>query len=191
MAEARASYFEANGFARDGGYDDDWVSFELGPFKLPFPNTQGRKIALAYHDFHHIITGYGTDARSEFQISAWELGGTGRPGMPLAARIINLSGLFAGALFAPRLTFAAFLRGRRSRSLYGRDLPTLQTKRVGELRADLRGASSGEPAAASDVIAFALMAMLGLFATLGFAMVTIPLIAVFFVIGIVRPRPPG
>lgn len=27
----------------------------------PFPNTHGRRRALAYHDLHHILTGYRTD----------------------------------------------------------------------------------------------------------------------------------
>ena len=43
MEQARARYFEVNGFGADGGYAADWVDFKLGPIPLPFPNTDGRR----------------------------------------------------------------------------------------------------------------------------------------------------
>lgn len=42
-----------------------WVDFKLGPIPFPFPNTKARVAALAYHDFHHILTGYDTDIRGK------------------------------------------------------------------------------------------------------------------------------
>ena len=46
VADARAAYFEANGFGPDGGYDEDWVRFRVGPVPVMFPNTAGRKAAV-------------------------------------------------------------------------------------------------------------------------------------------------
>src|ERR1700742_1732678 len=39
MREARDRYFAVNGFGANGGYDDAWVDFKIGPVPLPFPNT--------------------------------------------------------------------------------------------------------------------------------------------------------
>lgn len=74
MREARAIYFEVNGFGADGGYGDAWVDFKLGPLPVPFPNTRARVRAVRYHDLHHVLTGYDTNTIGEFEISAWELG---------------------------------------------------------------------------------------------------------------------
>ena len=63
MEAARAQYFRDNGFGDDGGYDDPWVDFKLGPVPMPFPNSKGRLRAVRYHDLHHILTGYQTDLR--------------------------------------------------------------------------------------------------------------------------------
>ena len=47
LRQALAQYLADNGFGADGGYDDAWVDFELGPLPLPFPNSAGRKRAQA------------------------------------------------------------------------------------------------------------------------------------------------
>ncbi len=134
LAEARAHYFAANAFGDDGGYGDAWVEFELGPIKMPFPNTPGRVRAVKFHDLHHILTGYDTNPVGEFEIAGWELGAGARK-MPAAARVINASGFFTGLLSSPRKVVAAFLRGRRSRSLYPEDFEPLLRQTVGEARA--------------------------------------------------------
>jgi hypothetical protein len=74
LAHARDDYFRVNGFGANGGYDDAWVDFKLGPIPMPFPNTPSRKRAVRFHDLHHALTGYATDVRGEFEISAWEIG---------------------------------------------------------------------------------------------------------------------
>ena len=74
MRTARDLYFDVNGFGADGGYSEPWVDFKLGPLPLPFPNTAGRIAAVKFHDLHHVLTGYETNAIGEFEISAWELG---------------------------------------------------------------------------------------------------------------------
>ena len=137
LGEARDDYFRANGFGPDGGYDDAWVDFRLGPIPMPFPNTAGRKRAVRFHDLHHVLTGYATDLRGELEISAWELG-SGCAGY-LAAWQLNLGGLVAGLLACPRRTWRAFLRGRSSRNLY-RGVAydaALLGRRVGEVRREL------------------------------------------------------
>lgn len=115
VAEARDDYFARWGFG-DGGYEDRWVKLQLGPIPLRLWNFPARKRAVKLHDLHHVATGYNADWLGEFEISAWELGGScGGFG---AAWLINSQGLVAGALRAPRRTFAAFVRGRQSRTLY-------------------------------------------------------------------------
>ena len=73
LREARARYFEANGFGENGGYDEDWVRFKVGPFPVAFPNTKGRKAAVPCHDLHHVATGFDTDLAGEGEIGAWEI----------------------------------------------------------------------------------------------------------------------
>jgi hypothetical protein len=118
LRDAVAAYFAANHFGADGGYGDKWVKLKLGPLSGFMPNTSARVAAVRFHDLHHLVTGYQTDWRGEFEISAWELAaGCGRFH---AAWWLNLGGMNAGLLVCPRRTLSAFLLGRRCRSLYGK-----------------------------------------------------------------------
>ncbi len=160
MREARAIYFEVNRFGADGGYGDAWVDFKLGPLPVPFPNTRGRVHAVRYHDLHHVLTGYDTNTIGEFEISAWELGAGCKDFV--AAWQLNLGGLFAGLLSAPRRTVRAFLRGRRSESLYGRPFEDLLGRTVGDLRREMRIDAPSSGPAALDVLRLALASLAGL-----------------------------
>lgn len=163
MRAARAQYFEANGFPPDGGYDEPWVDFKLGPIPFPFPNTSARKRAVKVHDLHHIVTGYATTIVGEFEISAWEIG-AGCADF-FAAWQLNLGGMFGGLLIAPRRTFRAFVRGRRSQSLYGReDLELLLEKTVGDTRGVMHVPAVNPPARAGDVALFLFYEGVGAFA---------------------------
>ena len=133
LRQALAGYFADNGFGTDGGYDDAWVDFSLGPIPFPFPNSEGRKRAVRFHDLHHILTGYPTDVVGEFTISAWEIGAG--CGDFYAAWVINLAGMGIGTLVAPSRVFRAFVRGRASRSLYGEAYEAVLGERVDEARA--------------------------------------------------------
>jgi hypothetical protein len=168
LREARALYFAANGFGPNGGYDDAWVDFKLGPVPLPFPNTRARVRAVGFHDLHHVLTGYDTDTIGEFEISAWEIA-AGCKGF-VAAWQLNLGGMFAGLLVAPRRTFRAFLRGRHSRSLYGGELEALLDCSVAQLR-DRTGVDQPTAALrAADAALFGLAQLAGLpMALLGLA----------------------
>ncbi len=59
---------------------------------------------------------------------------------------MNLAGTSTGLLLAPRRTLRAFVRGRRSRSLYGQPFEPLLARTVAEARRD-----TGVDAAASRV----------------------------------------
>jgi hypothetical protein len=159
MREARAKYFEANGFGETGGYDEPWVDFKLGPIPFPFPNTKPRIEAVKFHDLHHIVTGYRTDIVGELEISGWEIG-AGCKRMA-AAWFLNLGGMGLGLFVAPRRVFAAFVRGRRSDTLYGNTFDPLLDETVGSIRT--RFVKDDAPkATASDVFWFAIASLTGL-----------------------------
>lgn len=172
MRDARARYFEANGFGPTGGYDDAWVDFSLGPIPFPFPQTAARVRAVRYHDLHHILTDYDTSFVGELEISAWEIGAGCKDFA--AAWQLNLGGMAGGLFLAPRRTFAAFARGRRSRSLYGEDFEPLLDAEVGATR---RAYVAPEPGAATgaDAALFAAACAVGLVLGLTFFALALPL----------------
>lgn len=170
MRDARSIYFADNHFGTDGGYNDAWVDLSLGPVPLGIPNWKSRRLAVQYHDLHHILTGYRTDWAGEFEISAWEIGAGCKT--VAAAWILNLLALATGTLVLPRRTFAAFVRGRRSRSLYGERIDELLAQSVGEVRTRM-SVPQGEPKAdVGDGLLFAASALAG--SLLG--AVTVPLL---------------
>jgi hypothetical protein len=185
MRAARDLYFQVNNFGADGGYSEPWVDFKLGPLPLPFPNTAGRVEAVKFHDLHHVLTGYETNATGEFEISAWEIG-AGCGSIP-AAWVINHGGLASGLIAAPRRTFAAYVRGRRSRSLYRETFDPLLDRTVADVR-ERFVAGTRNPATVADVIAFAVTAVVGVVVGLAFAAVTLPLVPVGLVATWLRRR---
>lgn len=127
---------------------------------LSFPNTPARVRAVRFHDLHHVLTGYKTDAFGEFEISAWEIG-AGCADF-LVAWQLNLMGLATGTLLIPRKTFHAFLRGRRSRTLYRESYDALLPQSVDTLRAHTGLHNVGEPvASAADYALFAASFVVG------------------------------
>ena len=136
LREAREIYFAANDFGRDGGYSKPWVKLEFGFVPVFIPNLPSRRRAVRFHDLHHVLTGYATDWRGEAEIGAWEIGsGCGRESFAWFADLLSL---VPGLVVAPRATFRAYVRGRRSRNLYGRPFDdALLARRAGELRNEL------------------------------------------------------
>jgi hypothetical protein len=164
LAEARRRYFDENEFGADGGYEEAWVDFMLGPVWFPFPNTAPRVRAVRYHDLHHLVTGYETSFVGELEISAWEIG-SGCATM-IAAWYLNLAGMGLGALVAPRETWAAFVLGRRTKNFYREPFDdALLALTVGEarrrLRLDAPSARAGR-ATRRDAVAFAVASVVGL-----------------------------
>ncbi|MCB9589990.1 MAG: hypothetical protein H6718_31540 [Polyangiaceae bacterium] len=173
LAVARQQYFEDNHFGPDGGYNDPWVDFKLGPIPFPFPNTAGRVRAVGYHDLHHVLTGYQTDLQGEIEIAAWEIG-AGCKGF-LAAWQLNLSSMGFALFFSPRRSFRAFVRGRRSHSLYGLELPQLLQRGVGEV-ADELGVDEPTRARATDIPLYVMASFAGLVAGTAMLGVLIPIL---------------
>lgn len=178
MRAARARYFEVNHFGDDGGYADKWVDFKLGPLPLPFPNTAARVRAVRYHDLHHVLTGYDTDTLGEFEISAWEIA-AGCKGY-VAAWQLNLGGMFAGFVSAPRRTVRAFLRGRESRTLYDEPFEALLDETVGAARARTGVERPPRRMGFGDATLFALALVAGALT----AFVTLPLVLLFLPLGL-------
>jgi hypothetical protein len=137
LSEGREEYFATNGLPADGGYEDSWVVVKLGPFPVfAFPNTAGRKRDVPFHDLHHVLTGYPTTFTGEAEIGAWELA-TDCSKSP-AAQFLNSQVMGSLLPFRRGRIFAAFMRGRRARNLYGGSHDAeLLTRRVGEVREEL------------------------------------------------------
>ena len=187
LREARAQYFADNHFGEDGGYGSAWVDFKLGPLPLPFPNTGSRVRAVRYHDLHHLLTGYRTDLIGEFEISAWELGGGCKD--YAAAWILDLSGMATGMFLSPRRMFRAFVRGMRSRTVYGEDMETLLERPVDDVRAErVHEAGPATRATLEDAALFTLALLAG--STLGTGlMLTLLAVGPFlFLWSLIAPR---
>lgn len=187
MRAARARYFDVNHFGDDGGYSAAWVDFKLGSLPFPFPNTKGRIDAVKFHDLHHVLTGYDTDIIGELEISAWELG-AGCKGFA-AAWVLNLGGVAGGLVRAPKRTLAAFVRGRRSNTLYSEPFEPLLERTVGDLRDRFMAPPDARAdATASDVALFALTAAAGIVVGLLTMTLIVPLVPFGLLAGYLRKR---
>jgi hypothetical protein len=176
LREARRLYFDTNGFGETGGYDDAWVDFKLGPVPMPFPNTKSRVEAVRYHDLHHILTGYATDIVGELEISAWEIA-AGCKGFA-AAWVLNLGGMAGGLFRAPRRVFAAFVRGRRQRTVYGERLDAILDLSVREARSRFTPDPSSTRVVPSDVVLFVLATALGIAVAALLLVVVVPIVPI-------------
>lgn len=174
MRDARDEAFRRAGIPADGGDSEPWVDFKLGPIPMPFPNTDARRRTVKLHDLHHVLTGYRTDILGEFEISAWEIAaGCGRHGVAWG---INLMGLVAGLLSAPRRTTRAFWRGSRSTALYTTlSFDEVIDRPVDEVRARLRVPAASEVVSPTgpDVLRLVLASLAG--AALGLVTLTVVL----------------
>jgi len=155
LRDVRARYFRDNGFGEDGGYAKAWVPVQLGPVTVGFPNTAARVRAVKFHDLHHVVTGYGTDAVGEAEIGAWEAG-SGCGGF-VAAWVLNAYATAIGYLAGkPGALWAAFVRGRQTHNLYQTPFDdALLDARLGEVRARLGLDAAAAPASLGDRLAFA------------------------------------
>ena len=129
VREALAEFRHANGLADDEA-TRDWWTCRLGPVSVRLPNFRWRRAAILAHDLHHLVTGYPCTMRGEFQIAAWEFGAGRMPHW--AAALFCLPLVVIGLVWSPRQTWLAYRRGRRSRSLHGRNL----TDRLLDMRLD-------------------------------------------------------
>jgi hypothetical protein len=157
LGEARARLFAVGGLGEDGGYGAAWVRLKIWRIPFAFPNTAGRRRAVRFHDLHHVLTGYPTTWRGEFEIAAWEVAtGIGRH---WAGWLLDLLGFACGLFVCPRGVYRAFMRGRRSANLYFEAWDdSILARRVGDERRRLRLDSDGARPSWRDRAAFALWA---------------------------------
>jgi hypothetical protein len=114
MRDARDGYFKRNGFNADA-YSAPTFTIKLLGIPFTFPSTTNRKRALPLHDFHHILTGYGTNFIGEAEIGAWEL----RAGCnSLVTYWLNGSGVILGLFISPPRVWRAFRAARGQHTLY-------------------------------------------------------------------------
>jgi hypothetical protein len=161
LGEARARLFALGGLGEDGGYGAAWVWLKLWRIPFAFPNTDGRRRAVRFHDLHHVLTGYPTTWRGEFEIAAWEVaGGVNRY---WEGWLLDLLGFACGLVVYPRRVYRAFVRGRRSANLYFEAWDdSILARRVGDERRrlglDAAPESAGERPTWGERAAFAFWA---------------------------------
>lgn len=131
--EALARYYADHGLGIDGGTSAArWMP--LRRLGLRLRNFDWRRRAIQRHDLHHLLTGYPCTAAGELQMAAWEFAAGRFPGIEATLFCLPLVGL--GAVAAPRKSFLAYVRGRRSISLYRMaDAVPLLEQPLAELRA--------------------------------------------------------
>ena len=136
VREALEAYLDENGFTTEE-YDLDVVKVTFWGFTFSVPNPPSRKLAVRFHDLHHIMTGYGTDPVGEGEISAWEL----RKGIGVFGfyvQCIIFFGTLLGLLHSPRKISRAWGASKSSVSLPPVSFERyehLLTLNLGELRA--------------------------------------------------------
>src|SRR5215211_3920349 len=157
LGEARARLFALGGLGDDGGYGDAWVVLKLWRVPLAFPNTEGRRRAVRFHDLHHVLTEYPTTWRGEFEIAAWEVAGGIR--RYWVAWLLDLLGFACGLVVSPRAVYRAFVRGRHSTNLYGDAWDeSILARPVGEVRRRLKLYVGETRATRDDKVSFAFWA---------------------------------
>lgn len=130
---AMAKFLARNGLAADSGASSKSWQMGRGLLRIRLPNFAWRKRAIACHDAHHILTGYPCTPAGEMQVAAWEFAAGRFPHAGATAFCLPLVGV--GAVLLPRRTFAAFVRGRRSTTLYATTLSeAVLATRVVDLR---------------------------------------------------------
>lgn len=153
---ARAIFYRRNGFPEDGGASAQrWSPFKSWDVKAYVPNFKWRRRALPIHDLHHVITGYEFSPCGEFEIAAWEFAAGRYP--HVMSTLFCLPLVSVGAMVIPNRTFAAFVRGRRSRTLYSiHDVDALLERTVFDVQRQ-RAPGGNIRASGRDVGAFALL----------------------------------
>ena len=163
LGEARKQFFAGQNLPPDGGYNTKLVWVGPRRIKIPLPNVQARRRVVAYHDLHHVITGYGTDLAGEAELAGWEIGA----GMPLLWEplLVNSFAVVLGLILAPRRTYRAFVRGRNGKTLYSRvvderllQAPLEHVRRVAGIDSDL-------PPRKGSLLAFAAIVVMSVVAS--------------------------
>jgi hypothetical protein len=157
--QALAAFYVRQGLPADGGSRARSWRIAWGPLAIPLPNFRWRSHAIPLHDLHHVLTGYPCTPAGEFEMAAWEFAAGRFPHAGATAFCLPLVGF--GALLSPRRTFAAFVRGRHSRTLYAEGLSgALLDTPLDRLRTTVISEHVGRPSA--HLFAFVALAGLSL-----------------------------
>lgn len=137
LKEAITQFYRRHGFPNDGGVGAKrWSPVGCRDLKVYLPNFEWRRRALPLHDIHHVLTGYPFHPTGEFEMAAWEFA-AGRYPNPLST-LFCLPLVSLGAFTIPKRSFSAFVRGKRSRTLYrGYSYSQLLERTVAEVRAEI------------------------------------------------------
>lgn len=156
LRETRALFYQRHGFPQDGGATDQrWSPFGCRDLKAHLPNFQWRRRALPIHDLHHVIASYEFSPYGEFEMSAWEFAAGRYPHALSTLFCLPLIGM--GAAIIPQRTFAAFVRGRNSKTLYRvPDIEAFLDRTITEVRRECVPTESVR-ATARDCSVFALL----------------------------------
>lgn len=149
VREARDAYLSENGFDM-AGYTSPTFTLPILGRDVTFPNPPARQRAIARHDVHHALTGYGTDYAGEAEIGIWEL----RAGCNTAFLwFINLTAVALGLVIAPRRVLRAWRAAKGQRSLYvdERSMDELLELPLGVLREQLGVPAEGVATAARSI----------------------------------------
>lgn len=132
VREGRDAYLDDNGFDMLG-YTAKTFALPLFGREIHLPNPPTRQRAMARHDLHHALTGYGTDYIGEAEIGIWEL----RAGCNTAFLwFINLAAVAMGVFLSPARILRAWRAAAGARSLYldAREVDALLDLKLGDLR---------------------------------------------------------
>lgn len=174
LREARDLFYKTHGFPEDGGITKaKWSPIGCRDLKVYLPNFEWRKKAIPYHDLHHILTKYQFSPIGEFQVAAWEFAAGKYPNIYTTLFCIPLVSM--GAFLIPAIQFRAYIRGRRSRTLYeGYSYEELLDKTVGELREEILPKENFK-ANLSDYINYVKLVMLSA------SVIATPFLLIFFI----------
>jgi hypothetical protein len=106
----------------------------------------------------------------------------------LTAWQLNLGAVTAGVFFMPKRTFAAFVRGRRSDSLYGLPFEPLLELTVAQAREKMHVPAAAPEPTLADYAVFIAAASAGLFVGLATFAVTLPLAPIAYLVFSRRAR---
>jgi len=151
LREALRLHLAENGFPPDGGLSEKWAVVRVGPIPVGIPNVSARRRATPIHDLNHLVSDYGHDALGEAENAAWELGGGCKNYS--AAWVLNCSALGLG-VGSPKRLFAAYVRGRRSRNLYGLDIEAMMDLPLSTVRSRLGLDDPHHDGTLADVLLF-------------------------------------
>jgi ubiquinone biosynthesis protein Coq4 len=179
--EVLAKFYNDNNLGEDGGINNSSVRIDMSPhFHFYYPNFDARRKAVLKHDIHHLLTGYSTNIKGEYEISAWEIASGCKKYW--AAFILDTSGLMLGIAFYFWGTLKAFSRGRRTKNLYDdriSDQQALNTN-ISDLRSQLlldKFSKETKPTFV-DFILFLMFALYGLLISIA-SIVLLPLIIIY------------